>query len=374
MEEKEKRALFQLSAIENLSPARIRRMYDYVGSFTEALLVSEEEYVKAGIIDPSRDRTYRGAFGRRSRDTAFLSEMSARFDRMNDDGIRMITFEDAEMPGRFSVLEDPPVCLYVKGKLPADDIPSVSVIGARNCSEYGRSIARFFSAELASAGLQVVSGMALGIDSAASYGALLSGHDSYAVLGSGVDICYPGESRSIYEKMCEGNGGVISEYAPGTQAISWHFIARNRLIAALGDVLIVIEAKVKSGTSITVGDALSQGKDIFALPGRITDPLGAGCNQLIRDGAIVLTCPDDVLTHFGIAGGRKAGPAAPDPGSLSPEQKKILDAMGPDPLHTEDISLRTDIPIRDVISHLCYLELSGLVRSSDHAYFVKVFK
>ena len=216
--------------------------------------------------------------------------------------------------------------------------------------------------------------MALGIDSAASYGALAAGYESFVVLGNGVDICYPRESGSIYEKMSEGKGGVISEYAPGTPAIAWHFIARNRLIAALGDVLLVIEAKIKSGTSITVGDALSQGKDIFALPGRITDPLGAGCNQLIRDGAMVLTCPDDVLSYFGIAGGSKGGPKAVHPADISPEQKKILDVMGPDPMHTEDISLKTGIPIRDVISHLCFLELSGTVRSTDHAYFVKVFK
>ena len=115
MEEKEKRALFQLSAIENLSSARIRCMYDYTGSFSEALLVSENEYIRAGIIDPSRDRTYRGAFEKRRRDTAFLSGMSRKFDQMTADGIRMITFDDREMPGRFSVLEDPPVCIYVKG-------------------------------------------------------------------------------------------------------------------------------------------------------------------------------------------------------------------------------------------------------------------
>lgn len=300
MDSNEKKALFALSAIENLTSRRIRRMYDHAGSFTDALKVTEEEYISAGIIDPSADRNYRGAFGKRSCDAAFLSEMAARYDRMGEDGIRMITFGDAEMPGRFSILEDPPVCIYVKGKLPKDNVPSVSIVGTRNASEYGRCTARDIAEELSDAGIQVVSGMAHGIDTMASVGALRDGHDCYAVLGNGPDICYPQENQYIYDKLCDGYGGIITEYPPGTPGIVWHFPARDRLIAALGDVLIVIEAQKKSGTAITAGCAISQGKDIFALPGRISDPMSAYCNELIRDGANILTCAKDILSYFNL--------------------------------------------------------------------------
>ena len=374
MNSEEKRALFLLSGIENISSLRLRLMYDHFGSFLEASKASEEEMIRAGIIDPLKDRNYRGYYGKRISDEKYTDGMKRRFDAMEKNGIRMITFDEPEMPGRFNILEDPPVCLYVKGKLPDDRVPSVSIIGSRLCSEYGRSIAEFFAGELAKAGIQIISGMAYGIDSAAAYGALQAGCDSFAVLGSGPDICYPAESRSVYEKMCAGQGGILSEYAPGTQAISWHFIHRNRLIAGLGDTLAVIEAKVKSGTSITVNDALSQGKDIFALPGRITDPLGMGCNQLIKDGAMVITCPDDIISYLGA--GKKTGKqiAASDPEGLSPLEKRILEVMGPDSLHTEDIAELAKTSVEEAMRALSLLEIKKAVRSTGHARFVKIYK
>lgn len=190
-------------------------------------------------------------------------------------------------PKRLKEIPDPPHVLYFVGNMPDDSQPSVAVIGARKCSEYGRYVARELGKRLAVEGIQVVSGLARGIDSEAQRAAIEAGGKVYGVLGCGVDICYPEESRDIYEKM-KNRGGIISEYPPRTEPKSNLFPLRNRIISGLADVVVVVEAKEKSGTLITVDMALEQGKEVYVIPGRVTDPLSIGCNRLIKQGAEVL--------------------------------------------------------------------------------------
>lgn len=211
-------------------------------------------------------------------------DMAVEWQKLKEKGIKTVSCDDRAYPGRLREIPDKPFLLYYRGKLPAETMPCVAVIGARMCSEYGRSAAAEFAAGLAGRGIQVVSGMADGIDGIAQRSALEHGGMSYGVLGCGVDICYPSSNRTLYQNLLV-HGGIISEFPPGTKPEPGHFPMRNRIISGLADLILVIEAKERSGTKITVNMALEQGKEVYAVPGRITDALSRGCNRMIRDGA-----------------------------------------------------------------------------------------
>ena len=181
--------------------------------------------------------------------------------------------------------------------LPAQDQPAVAVIGARECSEYGRFVAEELGRYLGGQRIPVISGMARGIDGISQQAALSAGGTSYGVLGCGVDICYPSQNRKLYEELIQ-KGGLLSTYAPGTKALPAYFPPRNRIVSGLSDAVIVIEARQKSGTLITVDMALEQGKDVYVVPGRITDRLSDGCNRLLTQGAGVFLSPESFLEEF----------------------------------------------------------------------------
>ena len=208
--------------------------------------------------------------------------------KLEQRGISYYTVFDWNYPSRLRRVGDAPLALYVRGSLPPEDSMTASVVGARKHSYYGEKQTKLFAKILAQEQVGIVSGMAKGIDSIAQMTALENGGTSYAVLGCGVDICYPPECRRLYEKL-PLQGGIISEYPPGTQPKAGLFPLRNRIISALGDILLVMEARVRSGTLITVDMALEQGKEIWALPGRCDDVLSYGCNRLIAQGAGILT-------------------------------------------------------------------------------------
>lgn len=212
-------------------------------------------------------------------------------------GIRYYAKESPEYPDKLANISSPPVGLYVRGRLPSPALPTVAIIGARNCTAYGRQMARLFSRELAKSGIQIISGLARGIDGIAQGAALDVGGYTCGVLGCGVDICYPKENQDIYD-LALVSGGIISEYPPKTAPIPRLFPARNRIISGLSDAILVIEARERSGTLITVNMALEQGKDVYSLPGRINDPLSYGCNKLISEGAIPLLDTDSFLDEF----------------------------------------------------------------------------
>lgn len=211
-------------------------------------------------------------------------EPLAYMEQVEGKGIRYIAYEDEIFPEKLRNIPDPPYGLFVKGSLPDAGMPSIAMIGARACSEYGRAVAKEFAAALAGFGVQIISGMARGIDSISQEACLKAGGRTFAVLGSGVDVCYPGELRDLYEEI-EKNGGLLSTYAPGMPPVSSNFPPRNRIISGLSDVVLVVEARRKSGTLITVDMALEQGKEVAIIPGRITDSLSQGCHDLLSQGA-----------------------------------------------------------------------------------------
>lgn len=212
--------------------------------------------------------------------------------------IKFTYINDEAYPGRLKKIKNQPFGLYYIGELPSDDVHSVAIIGARMHSHYGRYMAESFGRSFAENGINVISGMALGIDGISQRAAIHSGGKSYGVFGCGVDIVYPKANEDLYYMLIE-HGGIISEYIPGTAANPRLFPPRNRIISALSDVVLVIEAKEKSGTLITVDMALEQGKEVYVVPGRCTDELSRGCNRLIRQGAGLAASPEDILEDMG---------------------------------------------------------------------------
>lgn len=217
--------------------------------------------------------------------------------KLEEKEIRFVDIHDPEYPERLRNIPDPPYSIYYRGSLPKDSRPSLAVIGARMATQYGRREGRRFCERLAAQGIQIVSGMAMGIDGIAGCAALDAGGSSYAVLGNGVDICYPAQNRELYDRLIK-QGGIISEYSPGTAPQARLFPMRNRIISGLTDAVFVVEAKSRSGTLITVDMALDQGREVFAMPGRVCDALSYGCNRLISQGATIATCPEDILRYF----------------------------------------------------------------------------
>ena len=205
-----------------------------------------------------------------------------------------VRIDDAEYPLRLRNIPSPPEVLYYLGKLPSMERPAVSIVGSRGCSEYGRQMAALYGAYLATHGVDVISGMAIGIDGEAQRAAIMAGGKSYGVLAGGADICYPRSNRPLYESL-QKNGGLIAEHPAGTKPLSVYFPSRNRIISGLSDLVLVIEAKERSGTGYTVRMALEQGREVYAIPGRVTDALSCGCNRLIAEGAGVAESPEIVL-------------------------------------------------------------------------------
>ena len=215
------------------------------------------------------------------------------YSELDKKGIKFTYPGKADYPEKLMNIYDYPYILYYKGKLPEADIPSVAIVGARNCTEYGRTVAGRFAESFADMGIQVISGMALGIDAAAQRGAVRKGGYSLAVLGCGADICYPRTNIELYTQL-ENDGGIISEYPPGTPPKAGLFPMRNRIISALADALIVVEARQKSGSLITADQALEQNRDVYVVPGRINDALSEGCLKLLKEGAEMITSPMDI--------------------------------------------------------------------------------
>ncbi|MBO4809236.1 MAG: DNA-processing protein DprA [Lachnospiraceae bacterium] len=222
------------------------------------------------------------------------SDIYSPYLAMTKKGIRILPLCSPEYPKKLKNIPGPPAYLFVDGLLPQADKKYVAIIGTRVASSYGRKAAEYFGFELARRGIGIISGMARGIDGLAQRAAIRAGGQSFGILGCGVDICYPLQNRDLYDSLKE-KGGLISPFAPGTKPQPYLFPERNRIISGLSDAVLVAEARLKSGSKITVDFALEQGRDVFAVPGRITDPMSTGTNDLIKQGASIADSVDTVL-------------------------------------------------------------------------------
>lgn len=299
--------------------------------------------------------------------TAMKSEKSVAeaYERYKTFGYNFVCEMSEDYPKRLKPLEDHPIGIFFRGKLPEDKHPSIAIVGARYCSAGGRSIARNFGSKLSQAGIQVISGMALGIDGAAHRGALEAGMDSFAVLGCGVDLCYPWENRDLYELMCT-RGGLISEFPLGSSPRAWHFPMRNRIIAGLADKVLVVEARKKSGSLITADMALEYGRDVMAVPGRVKDALSEGCLDLIRSGARLVSSPDELLEDYAV----DVRHYKKNNISLAKSEKLVYSSLCLNPKYIEDICSELHMDMSECISVLCRLENMDLIRQVYRGQYV----
>lgn len=300
MENRENIIATSLTAVPGLGQNSLKKLLETTGNIEEILSLRDERI---------KEITGRNVLGKLLREwkcneAEVYSKMIQYAQNLRNRGIRFVYCAEEAYPHRLKDIADYPFGLFYIGSLPREDRPTVSIIGARECSEYGRKTAELFGKTLGSKGVQIISGMARGIDGISQSAALNVGGNSYGIVGCGVDICYPKENEKLYNKL-KINGGILSEYLPGTEPKANLFPARNRIISALADILLVVEARMKSGTYITVCQALEQGREIYAVPGRITDGLSDGCNRLIRDGAGIATSPEDILETLSYRWGRE---------------------------------------------------------------------
>ena len=278
-----------LSTVSWLTPGAVSSLLETFGSPLEVYNASES----ALSAVPGLSAAALSAL--LSKDMAEAEAVIADCARL---GVTIVTRQDAAYPERLAAISDPPAVLYVKGKLPPlDGCPAIAVVGTRNASAYGLSAAKRLAFDLASAGVIVVSGMALGCDAAAHSGAIEAGKPTVAVLGCGPDVCYPSENHALFNDIPR-TGAIVSEYPPGTKPNAMHFPVRNRIISGLSNGVLVAEADADSGALITAGHALEQGREVYAVPGNIDSPLSAGTNALIKQGARLVTCSADILADL----------------------------------------------------------------------------
>ncbi len=295
MENKEKAYQFWIYNLPDIGTRKIGRLLDVFGSERAVYEAKEAQLAKA--LDEDMAKAIKNF--------SLKWDLQGEYERLQEKKIKFVTCRDQEYPSSLKKIKNPPYAVCCIGALPCGETPSVAVIGARECSEYGRYVAEAFGVRLAQRGILVISGMARGIDGIAQQAAIKGGGKTFAVLGCGVDICYPASNRALYEKIISTGGGILSVFPPGAEPRKQNFPERNRIVAGLSDVLLVVEARQKSGTWITVDMALEQGKNVYAVPGRLTDRLSDGCNLLIRQGAGIALSPEDLIQELFVLANRR---------------------------------------------------------------------
>ncbi len=253
-----------------------------------------------------------------------------------------------------------PKRLYFTGKLPETRKPTVAIVGSRRPTSYGKEVTFKLAYDLAKRGLIIISGLAIGVDTIAHKAALDAGGTTIAVLAGGVDTIYPATNRGLAQEILDNNGAIVSEYEPGTLARDFQFLDRNRIVSGLSDAVIVTEAATRSGTLATVAHALDQNREVFVVPGNITSPLSAGCNNLIKQGAYPITGSDDVLEII-----------APDilktqsilPLGLTPLESEIIHLLQSGVRDGDELQEKTAVNINEFSQALTMMEINGTIRA-----------
>ncbi|MFO7859536.1 MAG: DNA-processing protein DprA [Ectothiorhodospiraceae bacterium] len=346
-----------------LGPERAELLLEHFGSPGAALAAGTEARRAAGLPPgPSRDLETPDQAGI----DADLAWLAGSPDH------HLLPRDDPRYPERLRATDQPPLCLFVNGDPEVLDWPQLAVVGSRNPTPDGERTAQAFAGHLGGRGLAITSGLALGVDAAAHRGALDADAPTIAVTATGADRVYPARNRELAHAIA-GGGAVVTEFPVGTPARAGHFPRRNRIISGLSTGVLVVEASVRSGALITARHALDQGREVFAIPGSIHNPLARGCHRLIRDGAAKLVeQADDILAELA---GQLARPAetartapadapetAPEPG-LDAEHEQVLAAVGYDPVPLETVLARTGLTADTVSSILLLLEVSGRIEA-----------
>ena len=353
---------YWLSNIPGVGCKTIHRLLGQAGSAEEIYFLKKEQLEKlAGLSDRQVL-----AITERKMDW----DLEEKYAKLGENGTTFLSYEMDSYPDQLRNIVDAPYSLYVKGKLPDFSKKRVAIVGARMCSDYGKTMAERIAEKLACCGAEVISGMARGIDAYGHIGALKAGGDTFAVLGCGVNVCYPRTNQKLYESIL-AQGGIISEYPPDTEPIAQLFPARNRIISALSDVVVVVEAKERSGSLITADFALEQGKDIYAVPGRSTDALSQGCNNLIRQGAGILNSVEDFAKDLELCMKVDAVQENFNKLLLEKDESLVYACLSLRPKSMEDLLKKTGFPMPQLADILQRLIQKDFITESFKNYYIR---
>jgi DNA processing protein len=345
--------------IRGIGPVRLRKLIAYFGSLENAWNAGAFELIRAGLDDKSVGRLHQA---QRALDP------QREFDLQQRSGILALCWDDPAYPSLLKRVSDPPPVLFVRGDLLPTDAMAIAIVGTRKATSYGRDVAECVAAELARAGVTVVSGLARGIDGYAHHAALAAGGRSIAVLACGVDTIYPPMHAKLGARIAEA-GAIVSDYPIGAPPEPANFPPRNRIISGLSLGTVVVEADVKSGSLITAGFAAEQGRDVFAVPGNIFNPSSRGTNLLIQQGAMPVVSAESVLQQLNLQ-------ALPSRGELlealdlSADERAVLSVLSHDPTPIDHLVRTLCKPADAMMALLAILELRGIVRQSGGQGYV----
>lgn len=368
--------LEQLQLNKQLKAKAYVQLLLYYGSAQAILALSKSELQAAGLKAVAASELY--ALLQCQLHPEYCQQVEQNIAYTSSTGIQLIPYAAAYYPQHLREIYQPPPLLYALGDLGLLEQNQFAIVGARKASQAGLDNARQFAAELAQSGWCINSGLALGVDGAAHQGALSVQGKTLAVLPCGIDLCYPARHRELAMQIQEQGGLLISEFALGSKALRNHFPRRNRLISGLSAGTLVVEAQLKSGSLITARLALEQNKEVFALPAGINNPYGQGCNQLIQQGAKLVTCVADIQAEFeGMnwlpfkqAESRQTSkPALPD--TLTPLQQKLYITLLDQALSLEELLLTQEVSFAELQQNIMQLELLGLLRQEFGRYLAQ---
>ena len=357
----EKKYWVGFNLIKGIGAVRMQALIQYFGDLEAAWKAAPHDLAAAGLGLKLIERIIQ------ARSQVDLDKVWAKIESQ---GINILTWEDEAYPQRLKEIEQPPPVLYVRGEYLPDDLFAVAIVGTRRVTPYGRQITEELAAYLAGNGITVVSGLARGVDAIAHQTALKAGGRTIGILGSGVDKIYPPEHRQLAERMAE-SGAIISDYAPGTPPDASNFPPRNRIISGLSLAVVVIEAGETSGALITAEFAAEQGREVFAVPGSILAPQSKGTNKLIQQGALPLLSINDLMQALDLSrmddhkAARKIIPS-------DETEARLMNVLGLQPLHVDEIRSQTELPIEKVSATLALMELKGMVRQVGGMNYVAV--
>lgn len=351
-------AWLRLTLISGLGPAALRTLLREFGSPENVLAARAAELSRFVAPDIAARIAAGGDAEGAQRALAWLA----------DDANHLVTLGDADYPQLLLQTADPPPLLYVKGLRELLRRPALAIVGSRNATAQGVANAEDFAHALSDAGITIVSGLALGIDTAAHRGGLAGAASSIAVVGTGLDVVYPARNRDLAHELA-ARGALVSEFALGTPALGGNFPRRNRVISGMSRGCLVVEAALQSGSLITARFANEQGREVFALPGSIHSPLAKGCHALIKQGAKLVDSANDILEELNFA-----APAAlvRDRPQLEAEAAQLLDLLGYEPSSGDAVCARSGLGADAVSALLLKLELHGLIESLPGGQYQRV--
>jgi DNA processing protein len=359
----ERKYYLAFSNFPGIGPLTFEKLLKVFGSAEEAWKASEESLLP--VLKPAL--TSKFISGRKEFDIDKYEKSLAKKK------ISYVCLFEKDYPKRLKSINNPPIILYSKGKVNFNsEHKFLAIVGTRKITSYGRSVTEMFASSLAEQGLVIVSGLAIGVDAFAHSACLDANGVTVAVLGNGVDICYPRENQKIYDRIIENGGGIVSEYPPGQEPTVGSFPSRNRIVAGLSDGILVTEGAQDSGSLITANFGLEFNRKVFAVPGPITSSLSAAPLKLIEKGAQLVVTPEDVIKELGISHFAKASRDKKNYESLNKEELKIIELIEYEPMVFDEIVRSLKIESSKLATILSMMEIKGLIKNSGGNYSVNL--